>query len=492
MQRCGRFDTPDAAVRIAFVMETYVSPLVERNASPEMARLFSPRTRILTWRRLWIALAEAQRELGLKITVGQIRELERARDEIDFDKAAEYESRFRHDVMAHLYAFGDQAPTARGILHLGATSAFVVDNGDLIVMRDGLHRIRDWLVNLIRALADFAREHRSLPTLGFTHYQPAQPTTVGKRACLWCYDFVRDLEEVESCLGQLRFRGAKGTTGTQASFLALFGGDHAKVRRLERMIAEKIGFARIEPVTGQTGSRKVDARVLAALAQIAVSVHKMANDLRLLANLREMEEPFEDEQIGSSAMAYKRNPMRCERATGLARYLIGLAGPALQTAAEQWLERTLDDSSCKRLIVPEAFLAADGMLRIMTNVARGLVVYPQVIRVRLLAELPFLATEEILMEATATGGDRQELHERIRRHAHEAAEAFKLAGERSNLLERLAQDPAFEKVDVRKMLDPARYIGRAPQQVSEFLRSVVKPLLRRHSDAPELVAEMDV
>jgi len=472
--------------------DIYVSPLVQRNASSEMSQLFSQRTRILTWRRLWIALAEAQRELGLKITARQIAELKRAAEDIDFDLAAQYERRFRHDVMAHLYAFAERAPAARGILHLGATSAFVVDNADLIIMRQALQHIRDWLVNLIQALADFAQKHRRLPALGFTHYQPAQPTTVGKRACLWCYDFVRDLDEVEYCLDRLHFRGVKGATGTQASFLTLFAGEHARVRKLERILTTKMGFRRTEPVTGQTSSRKMDARVLGALAQIGSSAHKMANDIRLLANLREVEEPFEDEQVGSSAMAYKRNPMRCERATGLARFLISLAGPAYQTAAEQWMERTLDDSACKRLIVPEAFLAADGILRIMTNVTRGLIVYPQVIRARLLAELPFLATEEILMEATAAGGDRQELHERIRGHAHEAAAAFKLAGQPFDLLERLSQDPAFENIDLPKLLDPARYVGRAPQQVGEFLRSVVAPVLRKHKDTPELAAELDV
>jgi adenylosuccinate lyase len=475
-----------------FVQETYTSPLVQRNASSEMSALFSQRTRVLTWRRLWIVLAEAERELGLKITLKQITQLKRAIEDIDFDAAAEYERRFRHDVMAHLYAFAEKAPSGRSILHLGATSAFVVDNGDLIIMRDGLRRVRDWLVNLIEALADFAGEHRKLPTLGFTHFQPAQPTTVGKRACLWCYDFVQDLQEIEHCLGGLRFRGTKGATGTQAAFLKLFNGDHAKVRRLDRLVARKMGFEAVEPITGQTFSRKVDARVLSALAQIGASVHKMANDIRLLANLRELEEPFEDQQVGSSAMAYKRNPMRCERATSLARFLITLAGTALHTAAEQWLERTLDDSACRRVIVPEAFLAADGILRIMTNVARGLVVYPRVIRSHMMAELPFLATEDLLMAVTAAGGDRQEVHERIRRHAHQAAAAFKLKGQPFDLLERLGKDPLFDKVDVGKLLAPDRYVGRAPQQVSEFLRSVVRPILRKHKDVPRFSAELQV
>ncbi len=472
--------------------DRYVSPLVQRNATREMAELFGARTRVALWRRLWIALAESQRELGLKISARQIRALKKARDTVDFDAAAEYEQRFRHDVMAHLYAFAEQAPEARAILHLGATSAFVVDNADLLILRDALVRIRDWLVNLIRALAEFAREHRSLPTLGFTHYQPAQPTTVGKRACLWCSEFVRDLDEIEFSLDRLRFRSIKGATGTQASFLTLFGGDHKKVRDLERRVAEKMEFARVEPITGQTSSRKIDARALATLAQIAASTHKFANDIRLLSNLREIEEPAEDEQIGSSAMAYKRNPMRCERATGLARFVMSLAAPAFQTAAEQWLERTLDDSSARRLIVPEAFLATDGMLRIATNVSRGLAVYPPVIRARLLGELPFLVTEDLMLEAAESGGDRQALHERIRRHAREATAAHKLQGRPLDLLDRLRQDPMFASVDVMKLLDPSRYVGRAPQQVSEFLRSAIGPLERKYKSVPSLKSDLTV
>jgi adenylosuccinate lyase len=472
--------------------DIYLSPLVERNASRDMSELFGPRRRILTWRRLWIALAEAQRELGLKITTRQIAQLRRNIDNIDFDRAADYERRVRHDVMAHVFAFADVAPEARPILHLGATSAFVVDNGDLIIIREALELIRAWLVNVIDAFGTFAREHRRQPTLGFTHYQPAQLTTVGKRAALWCADFARDLDEVEYRLDRLTFRGVKGATGTQASFLALFDGDARKVKQLDRLVAEKMGFARWAKVTGQTYPRQVDAQIVATLAGIATSVHKFCNDVRLLCNLREIEEPFEETQIGSSAMAYKRNPMRCERATGLARFLISLAGSAYQTAAEQWMERTLDDSSNKRLVVPEAFLAADGILRIVVNVARGLVVYPRVIEARLAAELPFLATEEVLMAATAAGGDRQDLHERIRQHSHAAAAAIKLEGKPPDLLERLRDDPAFARVDFAGLLDPFRLVGRAPQQVDEFLRAVVQPIRRKYKSLLNRPAELDV
>jgi len=460
--------------------EQYESPLVSRNASPEMLRLFSPRHRILTWRRLWVALAEGQRRAGLDISRAQIEQLHRALEKIDFRAAARYERRRRHDVMAHLQAFADQAPAAGPILHLGATSAYVVDNADLILMRDALALIRDWLVNVIDALARFARKHRAVPSLGFTHYQPVQLTTVGKRAALWCYDFVRDLEEVETRIERLRLRGLKGTTGTQASFLALFDGNTAKIDRLETGVARAFGFAAVEPLTGQTYSRKVDAQVVCALAGIAASVHKFANDIRLLGNLREIEEPFESEQIGSSAMAYKRNPMRCERATGLARFVISLVHSPLQTAAEQWFERTLDDSANKRLSVPEAFLATDGMLRIVANVARGLVVYPRVIAARVASELPFIATENILMAAVAAGGDRQQLHERIRRHSQAAAAEIKLHGRPNDLLERLAADLAFQAIDVKAAVAPKDYIGRAPQQVDAFIRDYVTPIRRRH------------
>ncbi|MCP4250570.1 MAG: adenylosuccinate lyase [bacterium] len=472
--------------------DLYESPLVARNASEEMARLFGPRQRIRTWRRLWVALADGQRRCGLDISARVIGQLRRAIDDIDFAAAARYEKKSRHDVMAHLHAFADLVPRARPILHLGATSAYVVDNADLIIMRDALGGIRDWLANVIDGLAAFAKTHRSLPALGFTHFQPAQLTTVGKRAILWCYDFVRDLEETETRLERMRFRGLKGATGTQASFMELFGGDTGKIDRLEAGIAREFGFDKIEPVTGQTSSRKVDAQVVGALAGIAVSVHKFANDLRLLAHLREVEEPFEKGQVGSSAMAYKRNPMRCERATGLARFVLSLAASPLQTAAEQWLERSLDDSSNKRLAVPEAFLATDGMLRIVANVSRGLVVYGQVIAARIAAELPFMASENILMAGVAAGGDRQHLHERIRRHSQAAAAEVKAHGRPNDLLERLADDPAFAKINVKRVLNPKAYVGRAPQQVTAFIRDFVTPIRRRYRAALNRPADLNV
>ena len=465
---------------MASVHEVYESPLVTRNASPAMCRLFGSQRRIETWRRLWIALAEAQRELGLPITARQIAQLKRGVAKIDFAQAAAYEAESRHDVMAHLHAFGDEAPDARGILHLGATSAFIVDNADLIIMRDALRLITEWLAAVIDRLAKFAKKHRSLPTLGFTHYQPAQLTTVGKRAALWCWDFVRDLEEIETRIARLRFRGVKGATGTQASFLALFDGNQAKVQRLEKLVAKAFDFRQCEPVTGQTYSRKVDAQCVSALAGIAQSVHKFANDIRLLSNLKEIEEPFEKRQVGSSAMAYKRNPMRMERATGLARFVLSLATSPQMTAAEQWLERTLDDSSNKRLSIPEGFLATDGMLRLVHNVAGGLVVYPKVIAARIEAELPFIATENILRAAAKGGGDRQELHERIRRHSRASAADIKLEGKANNLIERLQEDEAFAAVDFKKILNPKNYVGRAPQQVDEFLREFVTPVRRRY------------
>ncbi len=460
--------------------DVYESPLVERYASREMSELFGARHRILTWRRLWLALAEAQRQAGLKITAKQIAQLKRTIEEIDFAAAARHEKRLRHDVMAHLHAWGDLAPNARGILHLGATSAYIVDNADLIIMRDALTMIGEWLACSIDALAAFARTHRQLPTLGLTHYQPAQVTTVGKRAALWCYDLVRDLDEVEHRLADLRFRGVKGTTGTQASFLALFDGNHERVLRLERVVAKRFDFTQVEPITGQTYSRKVDAQIGATLGGIAASVHKLANDVRLLANRKEIEEPFEKSQVGSSAMAYKRNPMRCERVTGLARFVLSLVQSPFQTAAEQWFERTLDDSANKRMSIPEAFLATDGMLRTVTNVARGLVVYPKVIAAHLRAELPFMASENIMMAATAAGGDRQDLHERIRRHSHAAAAKVKLEGKHNDLLERIKNDPAFDAVDVDELMKPRSFIGRAPQQVDAFVKEYVTPIRRRY------------
>lgn len=472
--------------------DVYESPLVARYASREMSELFSERTRILTWRRLWLALAKAQHRAGLRVSTKQIRQLEKTIEDIDFAAAAKHEKRLRHDVMAHLHTWGEIAPDARGILHWGATSAYVVDNADLILMRDGLRMIADWLANIVDGLGRFAKTHRALPTLGLTHFQPAQLTTVGKRAALWCYDFVRDIEEIETRIAALRFRGVKGATGTQASFMEICGGDHRKVRRLESDVAEQMDFEQVEPVTGQTYSRKVDSQVLSALGGTAVSAHKLANDVRLLAGMKEIEEPFEREQVGSSVMPYKRNPMLCERATGLARFIFSLTQSGLQTAAEQWFERTLDDSSNKRLTVPEAFLAADGMLRVLTQVARGMVVYPMVIDARIRAELPFMASENIMQAGVAAGGDRQELHERIRRHAHDAGRRVKMEGAENDLMQRLADDPAFANVKLDRVLDPKRYIGRAPQQVDEFLRAHVAPIQRRYRSALARSVELTV
>ena len=472
--------------------DVFQSPLVGRNASREMAELFSARRRALTWRRIWLALAESQHELGLPISQKQLRDLRANIERIDLAAARDHEKRLRHDVMAHLHAYGDVAPSARGILHLGATSMDIVDNADLIILREAMQIIREWLVSAVDALAVRAKELRKLPCLGFTHYQPAQLTTVGKRVSLWCADFVRDLDEIDRRIAELKFRGIRGATGTQASFLALFKGDAAKVNRLERRVAAKLGFTECEAVVGQTYSRKIDAQIISALANISAGAHKMANDIRLLANLKEIEEPFGRSQIGSSAMAYKRNPMLCERATGLARFVISLAHSGFQNAAEQWLERTLDDSSNKRLLVPETFLATDGILQIIVRVARGFVVYPQVIRARIDAELPFMATEDILMEATSKGGDRQALHERIRIHSLSAAEAVKLHGRPNDLLQRLKADVAFAGVRVDRILRPEAFTGRAAEQVDDFLRNIVKPLLRRHRATPRREPEINV
>ncbi len=461
----------------------YRSPLVARNASPEMAELFSERTKFVLHRRLWVALAEAQKQLGLPITDKQLRQLRAHVEDVDFAAADRYERKLRHETMAHIHAYGDAAPAARGIIHLGATSCYALDNTDLIILREALRIVAGRLSVVIDLLGKFAKTHRALPCLGFTHYQPAQMTTVGKRAALWCYDFVRDLEAVEHRLASLRFRGVKGTTGTQASFLALFNGNHKKVDRLERLVARKMGFEAVEPVTGQTYSRKVDAQIVCDLAGIATSVHKLCNDLRLLANLKEIEEPFGTKQVGSSAMAYKRNPMRCERATALSRFIISLASSPLMTAAEQWLERTLDDSANRRITLAEAFLATDGVLLITANVAGGMVVYPKVIAARVAAELPFMATENILMAAVEAGGDRQELHERIRQHSHAAAAEVKQHGRANDLIERLKADPAFARLDFKKLLNPRGFIGRAPQQVDAFLRDWVTPIRRRYRDA---------
>ncbi len=481
-------DTPRNDGPAAF----YESPLQGRYASEAMRRLFSNQRKFSTWRRLWLALAEAQQELGLAVTDEQLQQMRDHLDDIDFAAAAEYERRFRHDVMAHVHAFGDVAPAARPIIHLGATSQYVNDNTDLLLMREGLETLIGYLASIVDALGRFAATHRDLPTLGFTHYQPAQLVTVGKRACLWAYEFALDLEELQHRVDGLRLRSVRGTTGTAASFLALFDGDHAKVRRLEAGVAEKLGLAAIYPVTGQTYTRKVDAAIVGSLAGVGASVHKLANDLRLLANLKEVEEPFEASQIGSSAMAYKRNPMRSERATGLARWLMDIAPAALHTAAEQWFERTLDDSSTKRMVVPEAFLTADAVLRIVLNVVEGLVVYPKTIAAHVQAELPFMATENILMAGVQAGGDRQALHERIRIHSQEAARQVKMEGRPNDLLERLAGDPAFTGLDLAGLLDPADFVGRAPQQVDEFLAEVVEPIRQRYANRLGQQAELRV
>jgi adenylosuccinate lyase len=450
-----------------------------------MGELWSPQRKFSTCRRLWVALAEAEAELGLPISAEQIAELKAHVTDVDFEAAAGYERRLRHDVMAHVHAYGDACPTARPIIHLGATSCYVTDNTDLVLLRESLELVRERLVGVLAALARFARRHRDLPCLAYTHFQPAQPTTVGKRACLWAYDLVLDLAEIEHRLAALKALGSKGTTGTQASFLALFQGDQAKVRQLETLICRKLGFADSYPVTGQTYPRKIDAQVLAALSGIAQSAHKMATDLRLLAHRREIEEPLEADQIGSSAMAYKQNPMRSERICALARFVMSLESSAAATAAVQWLERTLDDSANRRLTLPQAFLAADAVLILGRNVAGGLLVYPRVIAANLRAELPFLATENILMAGVAAGGDRQDLHERIRRHSRAAAAVVKQEGRANDLLERLAADPAFAQIDLSAVLDPLQLAGRAPRQVDEFLTELVEPLLAQYPPPPD-------
>jgi adenylosuccinate lyase len=472
--------------------DRYDNPLVSRYASREMSSLWSEQRKFSTWRRLWVVLAEAESELGLPVSEKQIAELKAHTETIDFAAAAAYEKKLRHDVMAHVHAYGDVCPTARPIIHLGATSCYVTDNADLLLMREGLHLLARRLAAVIDQLASFSQEHRDLACLGFTHLQPAQPTTVGKRACLWAYDLALDLAEIEHRVATLRARSIKGTTGSQASFLALFGGDHAKVRMLERLVASKLGFGESYAVTGQTYSRKVDAQVLDVLAGIGQSAHKLATDLRLLASRKEMEEPFEADQIGSSAMAYKRNPMRAERVCGLARFILSLQTSTAATAAVQWMERTLDDSANRRLVIPQAFLAADAILILLQNITSGLVVYPQVIAANLASELPFMATENILMAAVAAGGDRQDLHERIRRHSQAAAQRVKQEGAANDLLERLLNDPAFSKVDLAQATSPRQFVGRAPEQVDEFLAEVVAPIRARYAAAGTLTAEVRV
>ena len=470
----------------------YENPLISRYASKEMAALWSDQRKFSTWRRLWVALAEAEQELGLPVTTQQIDELKAHLDDIDFAAAEAYERKLRHDVMAHVHAYGDLCPSARPIIHLGATSCYVTDNTDLILMREGLQMLAARLARVIDLLGKFAAAHRDVACLGYTHLQPAQPTTVGKRACLWAYDLAMDLTEVDRRIGSLRARSVKGTTGTQASFLALFHGDHNKVRQLESLVAKKLGFDESYVVTGQTYSRKVDSQVVDVLAGIAQSAHKMATDLRLLASRKEVEEPFEADQIGSSAMAYKRNPMRSERVCGLARFLMSLQSSAAATAAVQWMERTLDDSANRRLVIPQAFLAADAILILLGNIADGLVVYPKTIAANLAAELPFMATENILMAAVEAGGDRQELHERIRQHSQAASERVKQEGAANDLLERLAKDKAFSRVNLKKVTDPQQFVGRAPQQVDEFLTAVVEPIRRRYATVPAAKTDLRV
>ena len=459
--------------------DVYQSPLNSRYASRDMQHLFSPERKFRTWRQLWIALAEVEQELGLPISDSQIAEMKAHADDINYDVAAREEAKVRHDVMAHVHAFGEQCPSARGIIHLGATSCYVGDNTDLILMAEGLRLVRARLVAVIQSLSGFAAQYRDLATLGFTHFQPAQPVTVGKRATLWIQDLLMDLEDLDHVQRSLAFLGSKGTTGTQASFMALFNQDQEKVRELDRRIAARMGFDRVYPVTGQTYSRKVDSRVLNILAGIAQSGHKFSNDIRLLQHLKEIEEPFEKGQIGSSAMAYKRNPMRSERLASLARYVLSAAANPAMTAAGQWFERTLDDSANKRIAVPEAFLATDALLLLYQNITSGLVVYPRVIARHLQDELPFMATENILMEAVKKGGDRQELHEKIRQYSMEAGFRVKSEGLENNLLAMIAADPDFglDQSDLGRLLDPSLYIGRAPEQVDEFLAAQVAPLL---------------
>ncbi|NMA46684.1 MAG: adenylosuccinate lyase [Lentisphaerae bacterium] len=462
----------------------YESPFSARYAGEEMQYLFSAEKKFRSWRQLWIVLAEAEHELGLPVSLEQIAELKAHRDDINYDVAAERERVVRHDVMAHVYAYGEQCPLARPIIHLGATSCYVGDNTDLLIMRDACKLLRGKLLVVIQRLAAFADEYKALPTLGFTHFQPAQPTTVGKRACLWLQDLLFDLADLDYFLGGLRLLGSKGTTGTQASFLELFDGDHDKCRRLDELIAQKLDFPGCYAVSGQTYSRKVDSSALNVLSGIAQSACKFSNDMRLLQHLKEMEEPFEKSQIGSSAMAYKRNPMRSERIAALARYVLADALNPAFTAATQWLERTLDDSANRRISIAEAFLAVDGILDIYANIAGGLVVYPKVIEKRLRQELPFMASENIMMAAVKAGGDRQELHERIREHSQAAARQVKIAGGDNDLLARLKADPAFAAIkdSLDDTLDPARYVGRAPQQVEEFLAAEVQPVLATVGD----------
>ena len=474
--------------------DRYTSPLSERYASKEMQYIFSQDMKFRTWRRLWIALAETEKELGLNITQEQIDELKAHADDINYDVAKAREKEVRHDVMSHVYAYGVQCPKAKGIIHLGATSCYVGDNTDIIVMTEALKLVQKKLVNVIAELSKFADKYKDQPTLAFTHFQPAQPTTVGKRATLWTQEFMMDLEDLEYVLGTIKLLGSKGTTGTQASFLELFEGDQETIDKIDPMIAAKMGFEACYPVSGQTYSRKVDTRVVNVLAGIAASAHKMSNDIRLLQHLKEVEEPFEKSQIGSSAMAYKRNPMRSERIASLSRYvMVDALNPAI-TSATQWFERTLDDSANKRLSVPEGFLAIDGILDLCLNVVDGLVVYPKVIEKHMMAELPFMATENIMMDAVKAGGDRQELHERIRELSMEAGRNVKVEGKDNNLLELIAADPAFNLTleELQKTMDPKKYVGRAKEQTESFIAKVVNPVLDSHKEMLGMTAEINV
>ena len=474
--------------------DRYTSPLSERYASKEMQYIFSQDMKFRTWRRLWITLAETEKELGLNITQEQIDELKAHADDINYDVAKAREKEVRHDVMSHVYAYGVQCPKAKGIIHLGATSCYVGDNTDIIVMTEALKLVQKKLVNVIAELSKFADKYKDQPTLAFTHFQPAQPTTVGKRATLWTQEFMMDLEDLEYVLGTIKLLGSKGTTGTQASFLELFEGDQETIDKIDPMIAAKMGFKECYPVSGQTYSRKVDTRVVNVLAGIAASAHKMSNDIRLLQHLKEVEEPFEKSQIGSSAMAYKRNPMRSERIASLSRYvMVDALNPAI-TSATQWFERTLDDSANKRLSVPEGFLAIDGILDLCLNVVDGLVVYPKVIEKHMMAELPFMATENIMMDAVKAGGDRQELHERIRELSMEAGRNVKVEGKDNNLLELIAADPAFNLTleELQKTMDPKKYVGRAKEQTESFIAKVVNPVLASHKEMLGMTAEINV
>lgn len=475
-------------------MNSYKNPLEERYSSEEMLYNFSPENKFRNWRKLWIALAEIEKDLGLDISDDQIAELKTQAENIDYHKAAEYEKKFRHDVMAHVHAYGDVAPSAKGIIHLGATSAFVGDNTDLIQMRDGLLIIRKQLINVIKNLADFALQYKDLPTLGFTHYQPAQLTTVGKRATLWLQSLILDFEELEFFIETLRFRGVKGTTGTAASFLELFDGDYKKVKHLDQELSKRFGFNKVFGVSGQTYDRKIDAKVTALLSNIAQSAHKFTNDLRLLQNLKEIEEPFEKNQIGSSAMAYKRNPMRSERIGALSKFVMSLSSSSAMVAATQWFERTLDDSANKRLTIPQSFLAVDAILLIWNNILNGIVVYENRIHKHIMEELPFMATEYIIMEEVKAGGDRQEIHETIRVHSMEASKKVKIEGKENDLIERIMNDPSLkmDKSKIMEVLDPKNFIGFAPIQTEEFVRMEVDPVLQKYAHLIGLESDLKV